>query len=81
MTTIAVQEMIDKMDTLSVDDLDYLLDIIRQKSIEKRRLEIAKNGQAILEDLKQGKAKIGTVNDLITDLLSDEENDNESSLE
>ncbi len=73
MTTISVQEMIDKMDTLSVDDLDYLLDIIRQKSIEKRRLEIAKNGEETLKALAMGTAKIGTAKDIKTYLLEDEE--------
>ena len=78
LTTAFFQNLIDSIETLPVEDQDYLLDLIKKRRIEKRRLEIANNAQAILEDLKQGKAKIGTVNDLIADLL--EEDDEKSSL-
>ena len=64
---------------MSIEDQDYLFDLIRKRRIEKRRSEIADNAQAILTDLQEGKAKIGTVDDLIADLL--EEEDDESSLE
>ncbi|MGK7955086.1 MAG: hypothetical protein AB4063_07470 [Crocosphaera sp.] len=46
-----------------------MFDLIRKRRIEKRRSEIANNAQAILTDLQEGKAKIGTVDDLIADLL------------
>nr|WP_293106616.1 hypothetical protein [Okeania sp. SIO2F4] len=48
------------------------------KRIEKRRLEISNNAQATLECFKQGTAKIGSVDDLIADLL--DERDDEDSL-
>jgi hypothetical protein len=78
MTTTYFQNLIESIETLSLEDQDYLFDLIRQRRIEKRRSEIADNAQAILTDLQQGKAQIGTVNDLITDLLKE---DDESSLE
>ena len=72
------QDIIDTIESLSIEDQDYLFDLIRKRRIEKRRAEIANNALVIKDDLKQGKAKIGTVNDLLADLLED---DNESSLE
>ncbi|MGK7881943.1 MAG: hypothetical protein AB4060_17865 [Crocosphaera sp.] len=72
------QNLIESIETLSIEDQDHLFDLIRQRRIEKRRSEIADNAQAILTDLQEGKAKIGTVDDLIAELL---EEDDESSLE
>ena len=78
MPTAYFQNLIESIETLSIEDQDYLFDLIRKRRIEKRRSEIADNAQAILTDLQEGKAKIGTVDDLIADLL---EEDDESSLE
>ncbi len=79
MATAYFQNLIESIETLSIEDQDYLFDLIRKRRIEKRRSEIADNAQAILTDLQEGKAKIGTVDDLIADLL--EEEYDESSLE
>jgi hypothetical protein len=76
---ITFQEILESIESLSVEDQDYLFDLIKKRRIEERRLEIAQNRDAILKDFKEGKAKIGTVDDLIADLLEDE--DDESSLE
>ena len=79
MATAYFQNLIESIETLSIEDQDYLYDLLRNWRIEKRRSEIADIAQAILTDLQEGKAKIGTVDDLIADLL--EEEDDESSLE
>jgi hypothetical protein len=76
---ITFQEILESIESLSVEDQDYLFDLIKKRRIEERRLEIAQNRDAILKDFKEGRAKIGTVDDLIADLLEDE--DDESSLE
>lgn len=73
MPTISFQNLIESIETLSTEDQDFLFDLIRKRRIEKRRAEIAQNAKNIMKDLEEGKAKIGTINDLITDLL--EEND------
>ncbi|ELS00267.1 hypothetical protein [Gloeocapsa sp. PCC 73106] len=78
MTTSYFQNLVESIETLPIEDQDYLFDLIRKRRIEKRRSEIADNARAVLTDFQQGKAKIGTVNDLITDLLKE---DDESSLE
>jgi hypothetical protein len=78
MTTAYFQYLIESIETLSIEDQDYLFDLVRKRRIEKRRSEIADNAQAVLTDLQEGKAKIGTVDELIADLL---EEDDESRLE
>ncbi len=77
MSMISFQEIIDSIEKLSIDEQDYLFELIKKRRIEKRRLEIAANAQAILESLKEGTAKIGSMNDLIADLF--DEGDDEDS--
>lgn len=69
MFTTSFQDLIESIETLSPEDQDFLFDLIRKRRIEKRRAEISENTEEIMKDLQEGKAKIGTVNDLITDLL------------
>ncbi|MGD1703372.1 hypothetical protein [Dapis sp. BLCC M229] len=78
MSMISFQEIIDSIEKLSIDEQDYLFELIKKRRIEKRRLEIAANAQATLKSLKEGTAKIGNVDNLITDLL--DEQDDEDSL-
>ena len=72
MSTAYFQNLIESIETLLIKDQDYLFDLIRKRRMEKRRLEIADNAQAILTDLQQGKATIGTIDELIADLLEKE---------
>lgn len=78
MSIISFQEIIDSLEKLSIDEQDYLFELIKKRRIEKRRLEIANNAQATLECFKQGTAKTESVDDLIADLL--DERDDEDSL-
>ncbi len=50
MTITTFQEILESIESLSVEDQDYLFDLIRKRRTEQRRLEIAKNGEAILKD-------------------------------
>ncbi|WP_293139833.1 hypothetical protein [Okeania sp. SIO3I5] len=52
MSTISFQEIIDSVEKLSIDEQDYLFELIKKRRIEKRRLEIANDAQAILESFK-----------------------------
>jgi len=72
MTTAYFQDLIESIETLSLEDQDYLFNLICKRRIEKRRSEIANKAQEILADLQQRKAKIGVVNDLIADLLEED---------
>lgn len=75
MSSISFQEIIDTVENLSVEEQDNLFELIKKRRIEKRRFEIAENAKATLESLKQGTAKKGSVDDLITDLLDDDDED------
>ena len=78
MTITSFQEIIDSIEQLSFDEQDYLFELIKKRRIEKRRSEIAADAKITLEAFKQGKAKKGSVEDLIADLLDDK--DDEDSL-
>ena len=78
MSAISFQYIIESIENLSIDDQNYLFELIQKRRIEKRRLEIAANAKATLEALKQGTSKKGTIDDLMADLLGDE--DDEDSL-
>ena len=73
MTTSRFQNIIDSLESLSVEDQDYLFDLIRKRRIEKRRLEIKENGEETLTALANGKAKTGTAEEIKAYLLEDEE--------
>ena len=75
MSMISFQEIIDSIEKLSIDEQDYLFELIKKRRIENRRLEIANNAQATLECFKQGTAKTGSVDDLIADLLDEQDNE------
>ena len=72
MTTSRFQDIIDSLEGLSVEDQDYLFDLIRKRRIEKRRSEIKQNGEETLKALASGTAKRGTVEDIKAYLLEDE---------
>jgi hypothetical protein len=71
--TTSLQTIIDSIDNLSTEEQDYLFEFIEKKRIEKRRLEIAKNGEETLKSLAQGTAIKGTAEDIKAYLLADEE--------
>ncbi len=72
MTTSRFQDIIDSLESLSVEDQDYLFDLIRKRRVKKRRLEIKQNGEETLKALKIGTAKRGTAEDIKAYLLEDE---------
>jgi len=74
MSIVSFQEIIDSIEVLSLEDQDYLLELIQKRRIEKRRSEIAKNAQLTFAGLDLGTAKKGNIDDLMADLLIDEEN-------
>ena len=73
MSAISFQEIIDSIENLSIEDQDYLLDLIHKRRIDNPREEIAKNGQESLKNLSLGKGKKGTDQKIKPYLLEDEE--------
>ena len=69
MATSHFQDLIDSLESLSVEDQDYLFDLIRKRRVEKRRLEIKKNDEKTLQALKTETATKGTAEDIKAYLL------------
>ncbi len=44
-TTSYFQEVIESVESLSIEDQDYLFELIRKRRIQKKRLQIAKDGE------------------------------------
>ena len=70
---IVFQEIIDSIESLSVEDQDYLFELIRKRRIENRRAEILANAEEVMQSFKNGTAKRGSVDDLIADLMGDDD--------
>jgi len=67
------QQIIDSIEVLSIEDQDYLFELIRKRRIENRRREILANSEEVMKSFKDGTAKRGSVDDLIADLLGDDD--------
>lgn len=68
-----LQEIIQSIESLSAEEQEYLWDLICKRRIEHRREEIANHARALKLDFKEGRAKQGTIDDLIADLLDKED--------
>lgn len=71
MTVKSFQDIIESIEHLSAEDQDDLFELIRKRRIEKRRMEIASHAREVLASFHAGEARVGSVDDLIDDLLSD----------
>jgi hypothetical protein len=65
------QKAIDAVESLSFDDREQLIGILKMRLAEHRRDEIAANAQEALQAVREKTAKFGTVEDLKKDLLGD----------
>jgi hypothetical protein len=64
------QDIINSIESLPLEDQDYLFELLRKRRIEHRRAEILANAQETMQAVKAGTVKKGSVNDLIADLYS-----------
>ena len=67
------QEIIEQVESLSVEDQDYLFELIRKRRVDNRRAEIAANAQELLQAIEMGTAKKGTFEDIKSYLLEDDD--------
>jgi hypothetical protein len=65
------QRAIDVIETLPPEDQEILIDLIRRRLIERRRAEIARHAAETLQAVREGRAQVGTVEDLRRDLLAE----------
>ncbi|MGL5130951.1 MAG: hypothetical protein ACRC78_00415 [Planktothrix sp.] len=70
---ITFQEIIDSIETLTVEDQEHLFELIRKRRIENRRAEIAANAQEVFKAVEAGTAMKGTFEDLRSYLLAEDE--------
>ncbi|MCA6503453.1 MAG: hypothetical protein ACK6CP_11930 [Pseudanabaena sp.] len=75
---ITLQEIIRSIEVLPTEDRDHLFEFLCQQRIQERRAEIAAHARELMQAVDAGTAKMGSVDDLIADLLGD---DDESCLE
>lgn len=68
---ITFQEMIESIETLTIEDQDRLFELIRKRRIENRRAEIAANTQEVFKAVELGTAMKGSFEDLRLYLLSE----------
>jgi|GEM_PF-6745348 len=54
MNIMSFQEIIDSLEVLSVEEQNYLFELIQKRRTEKPRSEIANNAQATIKSLENG---------------------------
>ncbi|XHX80669.1 MAG: hypothetical protein RBJ76_12285 [Stenomitos frigidus ULC029] len=70
-TSVPFHDLVEYVDALPVDDQELLFELIQKRRIEKRRLETAQNAANILEAVRTGTAKRGSVANLLDNELED----------
>jgi len=66
------QQALDVVEQLPPEDQETLIDLLRHRLVEWRRAEIARNAEATLQAVREGRAQFGSVDDLQRDLLDEE---------
>ena len=70
---MTLQEIIDQVESLSVEDQDQFFEFIRKRRIENRRAEILANAQEVFRAVETGTAMRGTFEELKSYLLKEDE--------
>ncbi len=63
-----MQHALNVVERLDEEEQGVLLEVVRQRRIERRRAEIAENARTTVLALKEGRARLGTLDDLRRDL-------------
>ena len=66
-----LDQILDEIASLSLEDQEILLNIIKQRHTEKKREQILRDSRETLRAYGKGTASKGTVDDLMKDLASD----------
>jgi len=66
-----LDQILDEIASLSLDEQDMLVDILKKRNIEQKRLRVAREVKEAQREHKRGLTKRGTIEDLIKDLESD----------
>ena len=72
--TMTYQEIIERIESLPVEEQDDLFELIRKRRIEQRRTEIAEVGKRLRQEVRMGTAlSFDNVEDLKSYLFADDE--------
>ena len=71
MSTTEINRVIEGFNLLSMDEKEYVADMIHKQLIEYRREQIVKRANDARNNLKQGNVKSGSLEDLYRDLEND----------
>lgn len=69
MVTTELQQALDVVEALPAEDQEVLVDLVRRRLAERRRTEVARNAEATLQAVREGRARIGALEDLKAELL------------
>jgi hypothetical protein len=61
-------EILEQIDSLSIDDQEILIDLVKRRLIERRRDEIAENITKSHQEYQSGEVFRGSVEDVIAEL-------------
>ena len=65
-----MQHALNVVERLDEEEQAVLLEVVRQRRIERRRAEIAQNARTTALAFKKGRARLGTLDDLRRDLAA-----------
>lgn len=68
MGSVTFHEALELIESLPEEQRWSLVEIVRRRLVEERRMEIAKSVQAARGEFARGEAKRGTVDDLLREL-------------
>ena len=71
MSQTILHKVIEDFNHLSLDEREYVIDVVKKQVIEAKRDAIARRSKEAMANLKKGKIKTGTVKQLYEDLESD----------
>lgn len=63
-----LEEILNKFDSMSIEEQDLLIELIRNRYLEKRREEINVNARESLAEYETGRASQGTVGDMVREM-------------
>ena len=66
-----LDQILDEIASLPLDEQEMLVDILKKRNIEQKRLRIAREVKEAQREHKKGLTQRGTIEDLIKDLESD----------
>jgi len=66
-----LDNFLDKFSRLPLEDQEMLLDLLKKRNIEQKRMRIVREVKEAQREHKKGLTKRGTVEDLMRDLESD----------